>query len=321
VPYLVWDSPRGRVVQELDRAVLIIGRDEVSDFRVPDASVALRHALLQVEPDTVRLTDLGSQTGTRINGARLAPEMPSTLEPGDFIQIGGVVLGFFNTPPPKPAARPRPQAAARAQAPAAPSGAPVPAREFPWKVVALGLAFLLVAVLGAWLATLRSDREPATVELATEPPPPTAPPASAEREEPRAKAPERAPAGSLPPQTFVAAKRCPDLLEVDRESYHPVRLLDFDTRRFEAVGADGKLYTIASGRVTKVMDRTDLARRAALKRGGLAPGDADGRLALADWCVRRFVQAEARRLVEQVLELRPNDEAARTLLSLLEAGE
>jgi len=321
VPYLVWDSPRGRVVRELDRSVLIIGRDELSDFRVPDASVAPRHALVQVESSTVRLTDLGSQTGTRINGARLAPEMPSTLEPGDFVQVGGVMLGFFNTPPPTPATRPRPQAATRVKAPPTPPRAPVPAREFPWRVVALGLAFLLVAVLGAWLATLRPDREPAAVEPATEPTPPPAPPASAEREEPKEKAPERAPAGSLPPQTFVAAKRCPDLLEVDRESYFPVRLLDFDTRRFEAVGADGKLYTIASGRVTKVMDRIDLARRAARKREALAPGDADGRLALASWCVRRFVQAEARRLVEQVLLLRPNDEAARTLLSLLEGDE
>jgi hypothetical protein len=320
VPYLVWDSPRGRVVRELDRSVLIIGRDELSDFRVPDASVASRHALVQVESSTVRLTDLGSQTGTRINGARLAPEMPSTLEPGDFVQVGGVVLGFFNAPPPKPAARPRPQAATRVKAPATQTGAPVPTREFPWKVVALGLAFLLVAVLGAWLATLRPDREPKTVEPATEPTPPPAPPASAEKEEPKERAPERAAAGSLPPQTFVEAKRCPDLLEVDRESYHPVRLLDFDTRRFEAVGADGKLYTIASGRVTKVMDRIDLAR-AALQRDGLAQGDADGRLALADWCVRRFVQAEARRLLEQVLELRPNDEAARTLLSRLEGSE
>jgi hypothetical protein len=176
-------------------------------------------------------------------------------------------------------------------------------------------------VLGAWLATLRPDRAPEALGPAAEPAAPPAPPAAAEQEEPQEKAPDRAPAGSLPPQTFVAAKRCPDLLEVDGESYFPVRLLDFDTRRFEAVGADGKLYTIASGRVTKVMDRVDLARRAAQKSAGLAPGDADGRLALADWCVRRFVQAEARRLVEQVLELRPNDEAARTLLSRLEEGE
>jgi hypothetical protein len=320
VPYLVWDSPRGRVVQELDRSVLIIGRDEVSDFRVPDATVAPRHALVQVEPDTVRLTDLGSMSGTRINGARLAPEMPSTLEPGDFIQVGGVVLGFFNAPPPKlaaPAVPRRPPAGAPPSRPAVPP-APPAARELPWKVIALGLAFVLVAVLGAWLATLGPDGEPAPVErTALEPTPPPEAPPPAEKDEPEERAPERAPAGALPPQAFVAVQDWPDLLEVDKENYYPVRLNDFDASRVEAVGSDGKVYTLASGRVTKVMDRADLARRAALKRSKLAGDDADGRLALAEWCARRFVGAEARRLVQEVLKLRPDDEAARTLQARL----
>ncbi|MHC4134785.1 MAG: FHA domain-containing protein [Planctomycetota bacterium] len=331
MPYLVWDSPRGRVVQELDRSVLIIGRDEVSDFRVPHATVALRHALVQVESDTVRLTDLGSQTGTRINGARLAPEMPSTLEPGDFIQVGGVVLGFFNTPPPKqpapaasalrPAATGRPRAAAPPPQAALPP-APASSREFPWRLIALGLAFVLVAVVGAWLATLRPDGEQAPADRATDPtPPPAPPPATAEKDEPEEQAPERAPANSLPPQAFVAVKTCPDLLEVDQQSYYPVRLKDFDASRIEAVGSDGKLYTIARGRVTKVMDRIDLARRAALERSKLASDDADGRLALASWCARRFVGAEARRLVQEVLKLRPDDEAAKTLQAVLEKAE
>jgi hypothetical protein len=190
-------------------------------------------------------------------------------------------------------------------------------------VIALALAFVLVAALGAWLATLRpAPVEPAPVEPATGPaPPPAPPPETAEKEEPQDRAPERAPAGSLPPPTFVSVELCPDLLEVDQQSYHPVRLLDYDATRVEAIGADGKLYTLASGRVTKVMDRADLARRAALKRDQLAPADADGRLALAGWCARRFVEAEARRLVKQVLALRPNDEAARALQAVLEESE
>jgi hypothetical protein len=323
VPYLVWDSPRGRVVRELDRSILIIGRDEVSDFRVPDATVAPRHALVQVEPDTVRLTDLGSATGTRINGARLAPEMPSTLEPGDFIQVGGVVLGFFNAPPPKPAAPPRPPALRPPAVPRRPPAAAAPpAREFPWKVIALGLAFVLVAALGAWLATLGTDGEPApAARTAEEPTPPPEAPPPVEEEEPAERPPERAAAGALPPQAFVALETCPDLLEVDRETYYPVRLVDFDASRIEAVGSDGKVYTIAAGRVTKVMDRGDLARRAALKHSKLDIDDADGRLALAEWCARRFVAAEARRLVAEVLKLRPDDEAAKTLQAGLEQAE
>lgn len=320
MPYLIWESPRGRVVRELDRSVLIIGRDEVSDFRVPDRTVAPRHALVQMERDTVRLTDLGSPSGTRINGARLAPELPSTLEPGDFIQVGSVVLGFVNAPPPKQVARPAPARVRGAPPAAAPP--PAPARAIPWKVIALGLAFVLVAALGAWLATLGHRDRPAEPRPAVEPTPvPEAPPATVERKEPEERGPERAPANRLPPQAFVALETCPDLLEVDHESYYPAHLQDFDARRVEALGADGRLYTIASGRVTKVMDRTDLARRAALKRSKLEIDDADGRLALADWCARRFIGAEARRLVQEVLKLRPDDEAARRLQALLEKAE
>jgi hypothetical protein len=192
-------------------------------------------------------------------------------------------------------------------------------------VIALGLAFVLVGVLGAWLATLGPNGDPASSERATEPLPPPAEPAPpsvpGEENEPVAQAPERAPRNTLPPQAFVALKTCPDLLEVDQQNYYPVRLEDFDARRIEAVGSDGKLYTIASGRVTRVMDRADLARRAALERSKLAGDDADGRLALATWCARRFVGAEARRLVQEVLKLRPDDEAAKTLQAELENAE
>lgn len=315
MPYLVWESPRGRVVRELDRSVLIIGRDEVSDFRVPDRTVAPRHALIQVQPGTVRLTDLGSPNGTRINGARLAPEMPSTLEPGDFIQVGTVVLGFFNAPPPK-------QRAPVRRPPAAAAPPPAPAREIPWKVIALGLAFVLVAALGAWLATLGRGGQPAAAKPAAEPAPEPPPaPVEVKKKEPQPATPERAPQGALPPQTFVALEICPDLLEVDRESYHPVRLEDFDSRRIEAIGSDGRLYTIASGRVTKVMDRADLARRAALEHRKLAADDADGRLALAEWCFRRFVAVELLQLLEEVRKLRPDDETARSLQARLEKAK
>ncbi len=315
MPYLVWESPRGRVVRELDRSVLIIGRDEVSDFRVPDGTVAPRHALIQVGPDAVRLTDLGSPSGTRINGARLAPEMPSTLEPGDFIQVGTVVIGFVNAPPPK-------QRAPVQRPPAAAPPPPAPAREIPWKVIALGLAFVLVAALGAWLATLGRGGEPAAEEPTVEPTPaPEPPPATVEKKEPEKRAPERAPKGALPPQAFGGLETCPDLLEIDRESYYPVRLQDFDARRFEAIGSDGRLYTIAAGRVTKVMDRADLARRAALEHRKLAVDDVDGRLELAEWCFRRFVAIELLRLLEEVRKLRPDDETARSLQARLEKAK
>jgi pSer/pThr/pTyr-binding forkhead associated (FHA) protein len=344
VPYLVWDSPQGRIVRELDRSVLILGRDEVSDFRIADATVARRHALLQVEGASIRLTDLGSRSGTKINGARLAPDVPSTLEPGDFVHVGGVVLSFHLTPPPAAAGVPLRPVRRAAPAPAA-------AKEIPWRAVAFVLAFLFVVLLGAFLGVLlgrdelgpektaaeETAEQPAPAEPETRPAPPSplperapppAPPEAREKGEATAEAapatekpPARAPAGALPPQVFASLKRCPDLLEVEHRSYYPVRVRDWNAAEVEAVGADGKLYAIPRGRVTRVLDRADLGRRVASKRARLAPDDADGRLALAGWCAPRFVRAEMRRLVEEVLRLRPGDEAAKKLQAALGEGE
>ena len=141
---LVWDSPKGRVVHTLERSIVIVGSDRVSDFCISDASVAKRHALIQVDDGNVKITDLGSDGGTKINGASLVPELPSTIEAGDFINIGGgvVVLTFHRTPPPS--------SAAVGTATAAPGTTPTPKSRdsFPWKWVAIGLGFLLVGCLG-----------------------------------------------------------------------------------------------------------------------------------------------------------------------------
>ncbi|MCK6461710.1 MAG: FHA domain-containing protein, partial [Planctomycetes bacterium] len=99
MPFLVWDSPAGRNVRELDRALVVIGRDAGSDLVLDDPTVSRRHALVQVEGATVKVTDLRTTAGTRINGARLAPDLPCTLDPGDFLQVGKVVLSFHAAPP------------------------------------------------------------------------------------------------------------------------------------------------------------------------------------------------------------------------------
>ena len=301
----------------------MIGRDPVSDFCLAEPTVAGRHAVVQVEDDQVKVTDLGSRNGTKINGARLAPDVPSTLEPGDFIHLGRVLLSFHLTPPPAGAPSPRPPAKAKAAAKAA---------EFPWKWVAIGIAFLFVGLLGAFVALVVV--KPDGTEVAAQGPapvaaPPPSPLPAPERNEPapppavqpakeRAEEqPERAAPGALPPQIFVSFKTCPDLIEVERKSYYPARLSDWNASTVEAIGADGKLYSIPAGRVTKIVDRADLSRRAALKRGQLAANDADGRLALAGWCARRFAGREVRQLVTEVLRLRPDDEAAKTLQALV----
>jgi len=349
VPFLVWDSPQGRVVFELTRSVIVIGRDDVADLKVDETTVSRRHALLQLDGETVRLTDLGSTSGTKINGASLVRDVPSTLEPGDFLALGRAILTFHHLPPPaasKPAPVdapapkpvPRPAAPARPPRPKRAAAEPRPkeraARELPWKWIALMLAFLLVGMLGAVIALqLAGDRketvvvrEPAAGEQA---PPPEAEPETPAEPEPPAVAPEpeeaaapseprAAPAGAIPPAQDAPVADFPQLLELDGgASYCPVEVRDWDATSFRVIGADGLLYTVPRRRLTRIVDRADLERRAALDHERLAPDDADGRWEQAQRCAKEHLPARARKLLTELLAIRPDDGRARALLQSL----
>ena len=106
MPVLVWESPRGRVVMPLEEPLIVVGCDAHSDLHLDAASVSGRHALIEVRDGAVKLTDLKSGAGTRINGAQITPEMPSTIEPGDFVHFGDVMVTLLKTPPPPGAALP-----------------------------------------------------------------------------------------------------------------------------------------------------------------------------------------------------------------------
>jgi len=303
VPFLVWDSPQGRSVRELDRALVVIGRDPACDLVIEDPTVSRRHVLVQVE-GRVKITDLRSTAGTRINGAKLKPDVPCTIEPGDFLQVGKVALSFHVAAPPP-----------------APPSLPSPRRTPAWKPVAIGLAFAAVAGVGAMLAFRETGASPPPsppAEVATvvvpppEPePPPPAPVEPAPALPPKPKEPERAAAGELPPREV--ASDLPDLIEVDGKTHLAVRLKTLgDT--IEAIGADGRLYAIPMKRVTKVEDREDLARRVAVERRRLALDDVAGRVKLADWCAARLLREEARTLVREALSLSPEDPGARAAL-------
>lgn len=52
------------------------------------------HAQIIADGETFRLTDLGSTNGTLLNGTRLAPNEPATLQSGDRISFGGLTYRF-----------------------------------------------------------------------------------------------------------------------------------------------------------------------------------------------------------------------------------
>jgi len=355
VPCLVWESPEGRIIHDLDRAVLVIGRDAVSDVVVLEPAVSRRHALVQVNGDAVTVTDLGSSSGTRINGARLTPDLPSTLAPGDIIQLGRVAFTYHVGPPPPvplqlaPEPPPAPSApvltirkdikaparrtASRPARKRPDAGTPASPGGPPWKWIAIGAAFLTVGMAGVLIGLVvqrggEGTDEPPTASRDLQQPEPSAPESvptkQAEKEPEPDPDPEPKPDrmlasdGEMPPRGFVSVTDFPDLLELNGETYYPVRIVTWDAARVRAVGTDGRTYSIRQDQVTKAEDRVDLARRAARARQQLDPDDADAQLGLAQWCSRRYIKRATRLLAKRVLELRPGDAEAIELLRTTE---
>jgi len=89
---------------------IVVGRDgdEVT-FRLGDRNVSRRHARFVRQNGSVLVEDLGSLTGTRVNGERIAGRRK--LRAGDLVQIGDYDLALLaedvalepGAPPPLPA--------------------------------------------------------------------------------------------------------------------------------------------------------------------------------------------------------------------------
>src|SRR5687767_15845982 len=70
--------------------VVTIGRIPEVDLRVDHPSVSRRHARLQVDRGELRISDLDSRNGTRVNGMRI--DGVRVLMTGDVIATGEVLL-------------------------------------------------------------------------------------------------------------------------------------------------------------------------------------------------------------------------------------
>ena len=74
-----------------ERGLVSIGRDDHGDVHIDDANASHHHARLHVGP-TLELEDLGSASGTRLRGARLAAGERTPVLPGEAIPIGWTTL-------------------------------------------------------------------------------------------------------------------------------------------------------------------------------------------------------------------------------------
>ncbi len=78
---------------EVNKAQVLIGRNETCDIFIDDEDVSRHHARIMVEPDKILIQDLGSTNGTLVNGARVARHI---LTNGDRVQIGNLTILKFN---------------------------------------------------------------------------------------------------------------------------------------------------------------------------------------------------------------------------------
>ncbi|MGD8317420.1 MAG: FHA domain-containing protein [Myxococcales bacterium] len=125
----------------LSKSVLRIGRDERLDIWINHKSISHEHAEVQVTDGKVRIYDLGSANGMRVNGIQASR---AVLENGDTLELGEVRFRFL---PPQGAHSLEP-GSEELPATNAPSASRKPA-------FALGLiALLVLAGAGAVLVTL-----------------------------------------------------------------------------------------------------------------------------------------------------------------------
>jgi hypothetical protein len=76
----------------LDTPRLSVGRDPESDIFLNDMTVSRAHAVLEVGPGGVTVTDLGSLNGTYVNGQLVDS---AVLGNGDLVQIGTFQMAFY----------------------------------------------------------------------------------------------------------------------------------------------------------------------------------------------------------------------------------
>lgn len=91
ISFEVLNTPFRGFLFFLEKAVSLVGRGEDCDIILPDASVSSHHCKIMLEKHCIRVVDLGSTNGTRINNQIIAEKI---LQPGDSFQIGSVMVAM-----------------------------------------------------------------------------------------------------------------------------------------------------------------------------------------------------------------------------------
>ncbi|MEM6820589.1 MAG: FHA domain-containing protein [Verrucomicrobiota bacterium] len=89
ISFEVLNSPFKGFVFFLEKVETLVGRMEDCDVILPDASVSSHHCKIVKDTNHIRVIDLGSTNGTRINGDLVNEAI---LQVGDEYQVGAVMV-------------------------------------------------------------------------------------------------------------------------------------------------------------------------------------------------------------------------------------
>jgi len=92
---VVQGRPNGKHLA-FDRGDYLVGRGSECHIQPNSAWVSRQHCLLRVTPQAAWVRDLGSDTGTLVNGVRLQCER--LLTAGDLLEVGPLVFEVQNVP-------------------------------------------------------------------------------------------------------------------------------------------------------------------------------------------------------------------------------
>ncbi|GAB5493950.1 MAG: FHA domain-containing protein [Phototrophicaceae bacterium] len=102
-PLMIYIADGSAPISVERRKNMILGRSDSTtsvdinlvNFNAQEYGVSRQHAKLNANEQPPVLIDLGSSNGTYINGQRLDPETPQTLESGDEIQLGRLKMRVY----------------------------------------------------------------------------------------------------------------------------------------------------------------------------------------------------------------------------------
>ncbi len=105
---LVVENDSSRIFHLPRSGVVVIGRGHDVELRLEHASVSRRHATIRVDDGVVRIADLESHNGTRVNGETV--HETRVLASGDVASVGDVVCVVHFSEPSLPARSAYPEA-------------------------------------------------------------------------------------------------------------------------------------------------------------------------------------------------------------------